>query len=158
MAVYNKSLAEAGLHLMLAASYLTHQPPQPAMLVAVLAYAGLAILSLANQESGPGQPSPDPGGPPDLGLELGQYPSTQAAFPTEQEGCTGEQQQLTCKAAPTPARPATGLSTPGQGFRTTGAVSGSCTLLGPEGEEVRPAKAGQGGVSCEGVEPLSHVL
>ena len=46
---HNKNLAESGLHFVLAAAYLAHEPT-PQTIVAVLAYLGLAALSLAERE------------------------------------------------------------------------------------------------------------
>lgn len=45
----NKNLAECGLHFVLAAAYLAHEQT-PQTIVAVLAYLGLAALSLAERE------------------------------------------------------------------------------------------------------------
>jgi hypothetical protein len=45
---YDKNVAEAGLHFVLAATYLAHQPT-PHTVVAVLAYLGLAALCLADR-------------------------------------------------------------------------------------------------------------
>lgn len=45
----DKNLTECGLHFALAAAYLAHEPT-PQTIVAVLAYLGLAALSLAKRE------------------------------------------------------------------------------------------------------------
>lgn len=48
--VCDKNLAESALHVMLAASYLSHQPMTPQGVVAVLAYIGLAAIRLTEQD------------------------------------------------------------------------------------------------------------
>lgn len=50
MTATKNDLAEAALHVLLAANYLAHQPTTPDAVVAALAYLALAALHLADKE------------------------------------------------------------------------------------------------------------
>ena len=51
MITCERNTTEAALHVLLAATYLAHQPSTPSAVVAVLAYLGLAALRLAEEDS-----------------------------------------------------------------------------------------------------------
>lgn len=55
MITCERNHAEAALHVLLAASYLAHQPDTPASVVAILAYLGLAAMALAKEPEQEGE-------------------------------------------------------------------------------------------------------